>query len=236
MTDRHVFFTVVVILGCAVVIRLNAPEGSDRIALAPDELSLQTSTFASLSPEPDPTLVEAALLPGPLEKEPPAERIFPSTPLGDALKTIVELNGVGSETSAKGDQLASALAFAELNPDESIKAITAAMDDSSLDEETRRFLLQFGAKLNADKDAKIEMIRKNLARVRDPEYAKQASPFSLAISFETLMDVTEDPAILKTELDALMKVYGGTEPGDALMLRYASRFPAQAKHHADERD
>ena len=157
-------------------------------------------------------------------------RSFSSNDNGKRIFTISELSKFNGDPSPEGQKLEQVLKEARDKPEESFEEISKSVLALPPEfEESRRFLIQFAAQLNVSQEAKIELIKQDLEHYRTQPPTDFSSTLGPLISFDTLMDVTDDPNILAEELGRLLTTYKGTAAGKGMLVRFRAKFPAEAE-------
>ncbi len=165
-----------------------------------------------------------------LEERQKVRSLFRKGPIGNAMALLTFYQTDHPPQSKEEQWSQQAIQYLKQNPRESIEELSFALEKFPPEyQESRRLLLQLVAQYDIEVDLKVSLLKQELNFQKETKNPTEVTPLSVAITFDTLMDVTNDAGLLMDEMRSLQKKYQGTEAGIAAFSRYAARYPEQAK-------
>lgn len=172
------------------------------------------------------------------ERKALARKLYSSDRTGLALAVATAYLPAAGESSQEGRLFERALARIHARPREALRELSAALPlfPDEL-EDSRRFLVQQVARFEIEDQEKISFLQQDLDRFKHSgKKGEDLSPFSISLTFDSLMDVTKDQTLLDAEVSSLVRTYGKTPAVRTLIARYALRYPAAAARYRDLSD
>lgn len=157
-------------------------------------------------------------------------RYFSTLPTGIALAEITALSDMGSEYNRFAPIFDKAMSDVMSHPDDAMREINSSLDKIPDDKQNhRRYLIQIATKLDVGNEYKIELLQKDLAYQREYELKDNSSRFGTSMAFDALMDITDNRELLMSEARLLASQYKKSQGSRTALLRFANRYPAEAK-------
>lgn len=158
-----------------------------------------------------------------------SRQYFRNTQEGYALALVAGLHNLEAEKNEHSKSFEQAKNYMEKHPEACFKELMSSMDKLPPEmNSARSYLVQTVVKLELHEQDKIALLRKDLAYQRTSK-ANDGSQFSAAITFDALMDVTNDQELLMSEAQKLAQAYRQSPQVYTALQRYAARYPASAK-------